>query len=222
MTEIALEQFEPVYLIPEGPARPTEYGKRWLERCFDLIDRFLTPAVLKDIAAVARIEAAEWDPRMNALASAGIPMAANGISQAIMQKILDYCDGLTTTAFSPAAGPYLAISTTSPTSTTTGITMADGTSNYTGYARFLLTPATYLNAATAATPAVSTSKATISMAACSGGSAVTENGFMIADAATTNTGNSYFFGSMTAVTISPTQTPPTIASGALSLSLTSS
>jgi hypothetical protein len=207
--------FEPVYLIPEGPARPTELGKRWLENRLGLISRFAD--ILRDVGRVARIEAAEWDPRLDALRDACIPMAASGISQPIMQKVLDYLDGKTTTAFSPAA-TAMALGTAAPTSTTTGVWGATETTNYTGYARLAITPGTQLNAATAASPSVVTNSAQLQFAACTAGSAA-EAGFLITDTATINTGNAYFFGSITTTTIDSTHTPPTIAAAALSLSL---
>jgi hypothetical protein len=212
---LEVQSFEPVYLVPEGPARPTEAGKRWLEKSFELISKF--NSVLKDIATVAHIEEKEWDPRLNALANAGIPMAASGVSQGIMQKVLDYLDGKTTTAFSPAA-TVMALGTAAPTSTTTGNWGTTESTNYTGYARLSITPSSQLNAATGATPSVVTNSAQLQFAACTGGTA-TELGFLIVDNTTIGSGTAYFFGSLTSVTISTTQTPPTIASGALSLSM---
>jgi len=216
-----VEEFEPVFLVPEGPALPSEAGKRWLDRCFTTIEYFRD--VLVDLFKVAEIEMAEWDPRMNQLIEAEIPLMVSGIGQATMQKILDYMDNVTTTAFNPGGGTptnlSLGISPASaPASTTTGTTFADGTSNYTGYARQTLTAATYWNASTAATPAVVTTKATITFAYTSG--TATENGFMLCDSSTTNAGVNYFFGSLGGVVINSTQNPPTIASGSLSLSLT--
>lgn len=211
-----VERFEPVFLQVEGPLLPTEHGKRWIDSKNKIIEKF--GDVFKDIARVARIESSDWDPKLNALQDAGLVMMASGIGQATMQKVLDYLDGLTTTAFSPA-GTFLGLAPSAPTSTSTGVTFGDGTSNYTGYGRFTATPATYFNAATAATPAVVTTKAQIQFAACSGGGSVTENGIMLCDLTGVNTGVNYFFGSITAVVISPTQTPPTIASGALSISM---
>lgn len=209
------EQFEPVYLVPEGPMRPTERGKRWLDRHFSVISKFWD--VLTDVRILTEIEGEEWDPQLDALRDAGIAMAASGINQLYMQKVLDYLDGLTTTAFNPA-GTFLALAPSAPTSTSTGITIGDGTANYTGYARFTATPATYFNAATAATPSVVTTKAQIQFTGCSGGGSITENGVGVCDNTATNTGACLMFGSITPVTISPTQTPPTIASGALSIS----
>ena len=44
-------------------------------------------------------------------------------------------------------------------------------------------------------------------------------GFLIVDTTTINTGNALFFGQLTSTVISTTQTPPTIAAAAMSLSL---
>ena len=208
---------EPVYLIPEGPALPTEYGKRWLDRVFSTLQRFND--VIRDVGWLAKIEAKEWDPRLDVLRGAGIPMAASGVSQFAMAKILDYCDGKTTTAFNPASVNG-ALMTGSPASTTTGVIGATETTNYTGYARLSITPSTAFNAATAATPSVVTNATALTWAACTASTA-TETGLVITDSNTINAGNAFFFALITGVVISATQTPPTIAIGALSISMNS-
>jgi hypothetical protein len=211
--------FEPLFLEPvfldAEPARPTEAGKRWLDHRLGLISRFAD--VLRDVGRVARIEAGEWDPRLDALRDAGIPMAASGISQSVMQKVLDYLDGKTTTAFNPAA-TAMALGTAAPTSTTTGAWGTTESTNYTGYARLAITPGSQLAAATAATPAVVTNSANLQFAGCTASSA-TEAGFLIVDNVTIGSGTAYFFGSLATTTIDTTHTPPLIAAGALSLSV---
>ena len=213
------EVFEPVFLVPEGPARPTEAGKRWLENRLGLISHFLD--ILRDVGKVARIEAKEWDPRLDALRDAAIPMAASGISQSIMAKVLDYLDNKTTTAFNPGGGTpvfAMALGTAAPTSTTTGNWSTTESTNYTGYARLTVGTGS-LNAATAATPSVVTNSAQLQFAACTASSA-TENGFIFTDNTTIGSGTAYFFGSFASgVTIDTTHTPPTIAAAALSISM---
>jgi hypothetical protein len=216
MRLMQVEKFEPVFLELEGPLQPTEAGKRWLDNRLGLISHFLD--VLRDVGKVAKIEAKEWNPRLDALRDACIPMAASGVSQSVMQKVLDYLDGKTTTAFSPAS-TNIALGTAAPTSTTTGTWGTTESTNYTGYARLAVTPGTQLNAATAASPSVVTNSAQLQFAACTASSA-TENGLIIVDNATIGSGTAYFFGSFASgVTIDTTHTPPTIAAAALSLSM---
>ncbi len=104
--------------------------------------------------------------------------------------------------------------TAAPTSTTTGVIGANEAS-YTGYAR----TASTMGAASAATPSVATNSATITFPNCTGGTS-TLLGFINADSATANAGNALWYGTLTSTVISTTQTPPTIAAGALSLSMT--
>jgi len=148
-------------------------------------------------------------------------MAASGISQSIMAKVLDYLDNKTTTAFNPGGGTpvfAMALGTAAPTSTTTGSWGTTESTNYTSYARLTVGTGS-LNAATSATPSVVTNSAQLTFAACTGSTA-TENGFIFTDNTTIGSGTAYFFGSFASgVTIDTSHTPPTIATGNLSISL---
>jgi hypothetical protein len=214
---LAVEQFEPIYVVPEGTARPTEFGKRWLDQRLESFERF--GRVIKDVLGEATKLQSAWDRRLRTLVAEGVPTAmASGLSQYSMSHVVDHMDGKT--SFTMPAVVTMALGTAAPTSTTTGVWGATETTNYTGYARLTITPGTQMNAATVATPSVATNSAVLTFAACTGGTA-TELGFLIADNATINTGNALWFGSLTSVTISTTQTPPTVAAAALSLSLNS-
>jgi hypothetical protein len=214
---LEVQKFEPVFIEFNGPALPTEYGKRWLDEKMSFISKFRT--YISDILKVAELEFKEWDPRLRALNDAAIPLAASGFSQYAAPKVLNYCGAQSTTAFAPAT-VTLSLTPTTPTYTTTGVN-GDNSGEYTGYVRYTVsTPATWWTAATTgAAPSVLANAAQFNWATCSGGSSITENGVQVLDNATLNTGNSYFWASITAVTISPTQTPPTVAAGALTVSL---
>jgi hypothetical protein len=111
------------------------------------------------------------------------------------------------------AGSYLCLCSTVPTSTSTGSTIVE--LSYTGYAR--LSMAGNWTAATAATPSVGTNTAQASFAACTAGTG-TAIGFALCDAS--SAGNMIWWGTLTSVTISTTQTPATIAAGAVTDQLT--
>src|SRR5205823_2183253 len=91
--EIHKEQFEPVYLQPEGPGRLTEYGKRWLNDRYELVDRHWS--AFKDICKLAKLEATRWLEIEQALKESGVPTALTGLSQYAMAKIGDHADGKT-------------------------------------------------------------------------------------------------------------------------------
>jgi hypothetical protein len=106
--------------------------------------------------------------------------------------------------------------TVAPTSTSTGASANEA--NYTGYGRQTIAAAGW-NASTAATPSVSTNAATITFGNCTGGTS-TLLGFEICDSATIAAGNALWYGTLTSTVISTTQTPPTVAAGALAVSMT--
>lgn len=140
----------------------------------------------------------------------------NGISQYGMAKLIDHINGKT--SFTMPTTVAMALATTAPTSTTTGATLVEAT--YTGYGRQTIAAAGF-NAATAATPSVATNNGAITFGACTAGTS-TLLGFMLADSATTGAGNSLWYGTLASTVISTTQTPPTVASTAMSLSMTGS
>jgi hypothetical protein len=211
---VAVEKFEPVYL-QVGEVKQTEYGKRWFEARLDALDRF--NATLKDVVKLAYKELWEWPLVQRRLENEGLPQAiSSGISQYGMSHLIDHINGKT--SFTMPATVAMALGTAAPTSTTTGIWGTAETTTYTGYARQTLAGAVF-NAATAATPSVSTNASTITFGTCTASTA-TFLGFLLTDNATINTGNALWYGTLASVTISTTQTPPTVAAAALSLSMT--
>jgi hypothetical protein len=204
----------PAFLIPEGPALLTEHGKRVIDQRGLLVDKHWPE--LWDICKLAREEHAKWPDIQKALTESGVPtMITSGIGQATMAKIIDHVNGKTT--FTLPAADAMALATTAPTSTTTGVTIVEAA--YTGYTRVTLTQASWSNAATAATPSVATNNGAITFPACTGGTS-TLLGFMIADSATLAAGANLWYGTLTSTVISTTQTPPTVATTAMSLSMT--
>jgi len=214
MRVMRAEQCQAVYLEPE-PARLTEYGKRWMDERLTAIARHVD--VLKDVAKLGILERTRWAEMQQALVDSGVSTAiTSGVSQYGMSHLIDHIDGKT--AFTMPATVALALATTAPTSTTTGATVVEAT--YGGYGRQTIAGSGF-NAATSATPSVSTNAGNITFAACTSGSS-TLLGFMIADSATTAAGNALWFGTLSSTVISQTQTPATVASAAMSLSLTGS
>lgn len=212
---MTVEKFEPVYLEPQGPARLTEFGKRWLDKRMEAIEKHW--GTIRDVCRLAAIEATRWSEITDALALEGVPVAiTSGMSQVTMAKSLDNSTGKA--AFALPGTFALALATSAPTSTTTGATMAEAT--YTGYGEQTV-PAGSLNNATAATPSVANNSAAITYANCTAGTA-TLLGFLAKDSAVVGAGNPLWYGTLPSTVISPTQTPATIGIGALSLSMTGS
>jgi hypothetical protein len=212
--ELAVQRFEPVYLELE-PAKITEYGKRRMDSWMSGVDRFW--GTIRDIAKVAYSELREWDWMQRTLDAEGVPQnIANGISQSMMHQLLDHAIGKL--AFTFPATVAMSLDTANPSSTSTGASQAETV--YTGYGRQTLAGAAFV-AATTATPAVSTNSGTITFANCTG-TGSTLLGFTLDDSATIGAGNVLWFGGLTSTSISTTQTPPTVAAGALSLSLATS
>lgn len=201
-------------LLPEGPARITEHGKRWLDERMRLVDEHWS--ALWDICTLAKVEFDNWPAIQRALDESGVPTAiTSGVGQASMAKVIDHLNGKTT--FTLPAANAMALATAAPTSTTTGVTITEAA--YTGYTRVTLTQATWSNAATAATPSVATNNGAITFPACTA-STSTLLGFMITDSATLGAGANLWYGTLASVVISVSQTPPTVATTAMSLSMT--
>ena len=200
-----------VLLEPAGPMLPTEYGKRWMDETWTAIERHR--GVLLDVAKLAEYEAEMWDEIDRALREEGVPVAVSGISQYAMPKLVDHLNGKT--SFTMPVTVAMALATAAPTSTSTGATITEAA--YTGYGRQTLAGSAFV-AATAATPSVALNSGTITFGACTAGGS-TLLGFILADSATVSAGNALWFGSLTSTVISTTQTPPTIATNALSFSL---
>jgi hypothetical protein len=125
-------------------------------------------------------------------------------SDYLENKVLDHClgDG----AYTSPAAIYLALCTTAPNDASTGSTIAEAT--YTGYARKQIL-ATDLNAASGGSK---TNGNAITFADCTGGSS-TIVGFAICDAVTG--GNVLYWGTVTSKVIDTSNTPATVAAGAL-------
>ena len=210
-----------VLLEPAGPLQPTEYGKRWLEETWTAIER--NADVFLDIAKLGEYEAEMWDEIDSILRAevglheqGALTAIANGLSQYVMHLAMDHLVGKT--SFTMPATIAMALCTANPASTSTGASQAEAT--YTGYGRQTLAGAAFV-AATTATPSVSTNASTITFGNCT---ALTNTllGFTLCDSATTGAGNVIWFGALASTVISTTQTPPTVAASALSLSLATS
>ena len=203
-------RFEPVYLQIEE-CHISEYGKRWLDDWATGFERFR--ATMRDIAKVAAAELCDWDWIQTQLDAEGVPQnISSGISQSQMAALIN---ASTKQATYTAPGAFaIALMNAAPTSTSTGVIGALE-ATYTGYARTAAT----MGAASAATPSVATNTSTVTFPNCTGTGA-TLLGFLATDSATTNAGNALWYGTLASTVISTTQTPPTIAAGVLSLSLT--
>lgn len=109
-----------------------------------------------------------------------------------------------------APSPSLALCTAVPDDTKTGSTITEA--NYTGYARLAIATSDVSAAASGA----KTNSAVLTFAACTAGSS-TIIGWATCDASTV--GNMLVWGTATSTVISTTQTPATIATSGLSVTL---
>lgn len=132
-----------------------------------------------------------------------------GLSNAAENKVLDHLFG--DGAYTVTAPVYLALCTVAVTESDTAATITEAT--YTGYARLAITAADMSAAASGA----KTNANVLTFAACTAGSSVVL-GFAICTSAS-GAGDITFFGTLPAVTVSTTQTPATVAAGALICSL---
>lgn len=131
-----------------------------------------------------------------------------GFSDAVENKVLDHVFGDGTyTVTSPV---YLALTTVAVTDSMTGSTITEA--SYTGYSRLAIN-ATDMSAASGGTK---TNSNALTFPACTAGSS-TVIGFAICSASTG--GDVILYGTLPSVTISTTQTPATIAVGALTATL---
>ena len=131
---------------------------------------------------------------------------AGGKSTYCENSVLGHAMGKT--SWTMPAAIYLALCTSIPTAASTGTTIVEA--SYTGYARKQIAAAD-LNAASAGQM---TNANAITFAACSG-STSTIIAFAICDAATV--GNVIYWGSITSKVIDVSNTPATVAAGALVL-----
>lgn len=205
---------EPAYLDLE-PARLTEYGKRWMDNRLTQIDRHWD--VLSDVLKLKAHDVAEGLVIGRELDAAGCPTALTGIAQYAMSHVGDHLVGKT--SFTMPAVISLSLLTAAPTTTSTGATVTPAA--YTGYVILTPTVGTWTTAATAATPSVVVNGSTITFGACTAGTS-TLLGFCVGDNATIASANLLWISNVSSTVISATQTPPTIAASAMSLSITGS
>jgi hypothetical protein len=207
---------EPVYLEPQGAAKLTDYGKRFMGARLEQIDKHWP--VIHDLAKLMVAEHEKWPAMQAALIIEGIPTAiSSGLSGFSMLKLIDHNNGKT--SFTMPAAVAMSMSTgAAPTVSTTGAN-GDNAGQYTGYTRLTLTTTNWV-AASGTNPAQGTysSAGAVTFPACSASTA-TETGFILADSATLNSGNALWYGTLASVVISTTQTPPTLATNALVVSL---
>lgn len=139
-------------------------------------------------------------------------MATQGLADVVEKKVLDHLTGKT--AYTSPGPLYVALTTVAVAETDTGSTITEPT-GVTGYARIQIPTANW-NAASGSgtTPSSAVTNAIVQSAALTAGSA-TCIGFALCSAS--SAGDVVFFGTISSVTISSTQTPWSIASGALSV-----
>lgn len=148
-----------------------------------------------------------WLDRLMDIDESGVPMMAS-FSDYAENKILDHALGKASWTMPTTVA--LALCTTVPTDASTGSTIVEA--NYTGYAR-LRVAAADLNAAASGS---SSNANVLTFAACTAGSS-TVIGFALCDALTV--GNAIAWGTCSSTVISTTQTPATVAAGALVVTL---
>lgn len=139
-----------------------------------------------------------------------------GFANSYEVKVLEHVAGKTdTNVVTPI---YLGLGEADPTETATGA--APGTeSNYTGYTRASIAAAGW-NSASAGAPSSITNASTITFPNCTAGSSVVTHWFLCTGGPARNAaGDVIMFGTVTSTTINTTQTPPTVAAAALSMTL---
>lgn len=114
------------------------------------------------------------------------------------------------------AGCFLALTTVAVANTDTSASITEA--NYTGYARPDIHAS--FGAASGGNPATITTNAAITFAAATAGSSIVIGYAGCAVVTIAGAGRLNFYGTCTSVTISATQTPATVASGALSVTQT--
>lgn len=135
---------------------------------------------------------------------------AASFSDYLENKVNDHVNGKT--SFTMPATTALALCTVVPTDASTGATITEAA--YTGYARKVVAGADWNASASGS----ATTANQLQFAACTGSSS-TVIGWAYLDSSTTGAGNVLYWGTCTSTVISSTQTPATIAAGALSLAL---
>lgn len=130
--------------------------------------------------------------------------------------VLAHLTGQDNASWANLAPTFLALTTVVPDSSKTGSTITEA--GYTGYARLSVAAASWAAAVSGGAGAASSiaNGSTLTFAACTAGTS-TVIGWALCTAATV--GNVLAWGSATSTVISTTQTPATVAIGALSLTL---
>jgi hypothetical protein len=203
-------------LVPEGAARLTEYGKRFMSSRMEQVDRFWD--TVHDVVKLAHAEARKWADIEAALKEEGCPTAiSSGLSGYSMLKLLDHNNGKT--SFTMPASVAMALGTSAPTVATTGNWGAAETGSYAGYARLGVSTSAW-TPASGTNPAAATycGSGAVTFAGCTASSA-TQTGFILVDSGVIGSGNALWYGGLSSVTISTTQTPPTLAQNALTVQL---
>lgn len=149
----------------------------------------------------------------------GLPFMGGGsgtFSNFAETAVLAHLTGQDNASWANLAPVFLALCTTVPDSSKTGSTIVEA--GYTGYARLSIPAASFATAVSGGSGAASSiaNNTTLTFAACTAGSS-TVIGWALCSAGTV--GNMLAWGSATSTVISTTQTPATVASGALSLTL---
>lgn len=135
---------------------------------------------------------------------------AGSMSDYLETHVIDHCIGRT--SFTMPAAIYIALCTTIPTDASTGTTIVEA--NYTTYARFAVSPVSTYFGAASSPGGTSANIAAITFAAVTAGSSVIV-GIAICDALTL--GNMLYWSDVTSKTVDTSNTPPTIAIGALTI-----
>jgi hypothetical protein len=216
MSGLHAEEFEPAMIHQTGPAKVTEWGKRYLSARRDSVEKHWN--TMHDIAKLAIAEKWKWAAIEAALAAEGIPTAlSSGMTQTTMNSVLGVATGKVAFTIPPAC--CMALGTAAPAVGTTGAWGVTETSNYGGYGRLTFNVANWSAPGGTATDIMTYSTAgATTFNACTSGTA-TELGFLICDNGAAGGGNALWYGTLTSVVISTTQTPPTLAQNALSVSL---
>ena len=136
---------------------------------------------------------------------------AGSLSNYAEDKLNDHI--LSITSLTMPANIYMALCTVTVTDAMTGATITEAT--YTGYARIEVLAAS-LNASSGG---VVTNSADITFAACSG-STSTVIGVAILDSVTIGAGNMLMYSDVTSHVVDASNTPATVPSGSLSITLT--
>jgi hypothetical protein len=154
-----------------------------------------------------------WRPTSRALGRAKdaiISYMSPGLADTAEVDVLDSIFGDHASIQLYTAPVFLALTTAAVAETSTGSTLTEA--NYTGYARLSVSAAN-MNAASAGAKA---NGATLTFANCTAGSSVVIGW---ATCTASSAGNVIVYGTCTSTTISTTQTPASVASGGLSVTL---